>query len=1122
MQCPRCQAENRVGRRFCGECGLSLALTCPACGFLNEGNEKFCGGCGAPMTPGGAVERTSRSPQSYTPKHLAERILTSKAALEGERKQVTVLFADLKASMELLADRDPEEARKILDPVLEMMMEAVHRYEGTVNQVMGDGIMALFGAPIAHEDHALRACYAALRMQETVKRYADRVREAVRGGAQIRIGLNSGEVVVRAIGSDLHMDYTAVGQTTHLAARMEQLAVGGTVLITSATYELVEPYVRAAARGLTEIKGLAEPVPVFELIGASGLRTRFQTSLTRGLSPLVGRDAAISELRSALAKAVDRRGQVVAMPGEPGIGKSRLLYEFIQGAETRDWLILEARAFSYSRGTPYLPLIDLLKAYFQIQDRDDAAKIGQKISDKLAVDEAASSIVPPIYSLLGLSVDDSSWAALEPRARRQRTLDAVRHALLRESCVQPVLVIIEDLHWIDTETQAFLDALVETLLDARIVLLVNYRPEYVHSWASKPYYRQLNLASLSASDADALLAARIGRHPSVNALKTLLYERTHGNPLFLEECVRSLIESHALIRDGETYRVATEINKLRLPPTVHAIVAARIDRLEVEDKALLQAAAVIGKEVPWTLLCSIVNIGETEIRAALSRLQYAELIVEGQLFPDLKYVFRHAVIHEVAYDGLLQDRRRTLHAEVLQAIETRHGHRLTEHLEALGYHALRSERWEKAVVYFRLAAEKARASSAHTQAIEHLEHALQALARLPENAERQRTYLDLRLELRSSLYVAGELGRSIANLDLAETVATTLGDTTRLAWILAYRGEDARLVGDLSHARACLDRARSLAANTESEVLEALVAEYSGMVLYGIGEYRESLECFRASEAVFRNVNSTTREWTRVAAGSAEAASIINQTWLARVLAVTGQFDEAVTPAEKAVASAKRSESPYAALQAAMALGDIYRQRGEWVAATKALEQAQRITQEREFRLMTSWVDSRLGVAYVAAGHPVGGLQLLRNAVANLGPAKRDVRYSLVVRLLGEGCALVGELEEALARAKEAKNIAETLGPRGEEALADWLLAYACAARGLGEESERHFFAALTQASVLGMRPLVAHCHLGLSELYRRRDNGGQAYQHLTTAKAMYREMGMTYWLEKAEAELAA
>ena len=379
MQCPRCHTESREGRRFCAGCGLSLGSACPACGFRNVGGEQFCGGCGSPLvSPPATTESQFGTPESYTPRHLAERILTSKASLEGERKQVTVLFADLKGSMELLVDRDPEEARKLLDPVLERMMEAVHHYEGTVNQVMGDGIMALFGAPLTHEDHALRACHAALRMQDAIHRYTEDLQRSQGIEVQIRVGLNSGDVVVRAIGNDLRMDYTAVGQTTHLAARMEQLAAPGTILLAPATRQLVEGYVQVEARGPLSVKGLADPVIVYTLTGTSVQRTRLQATAVRGLTRFVGRETEVEQIRGALALARDGHGQIVALAGEPGVGKSRFLYELTHSDGIQAWLTLEAASVSYGKGSSYLPVIDLLKGYFKMHERDSHREIREK------------------------------------------------------------------------------------------------------------------------------------------------------------------------------------------------------------------------------------------------------------------------------------------------------------------------------------------------------------------------------------------------------------------------------------------------------------------------------------------------------------------------------------------------------------------------------------------------------------------------------------------------------------------------------------------------------------------------------------------------------------------------
>src|SRR2546422_897151 len=441
MTCPRCQQDNPPHARFCLGCGARLALTCGSCGAELPGGARFCLQCGQAVTARTAAPVGSPAPETYTPKHLAEKILTSKAALEGERKQVTVLFADLKGSMELLADRDPEEARKLLDPVLEHMMEAVHRYEGTVNQVMGDGIMALFGAPLAHEDHAVRACYAALAMQESIRHYSAEVRRTHGVEVQIRVGLHSGEVVVRAIGNDLHMDYSAIGQTTHLGAG---------------------------------------------------------------------------------------RGQVVAALGEAGVGKSRLVYECLHSHRTQGWLVLESASVSYGKATPYGPVLDLLKRYAHIEDHDDTRTIRAKVTGQvLTLDDALQETIPALLWLLDTLPDDHPFLTLDPPQRRRRTLDALKRLVIRESQVHPLLLVFEDLHWIDAETQALLDSLVESLPTVRLLLLVNYRPEYQHGWGNKIYYTQLRLDPLSPPSAEVFLQSLLGDAASLRPLQTLLLPIRH-------------------------------------------------------------------------------------------------------------------------------------------------------------------------------------------------------------------------------------------------------------------------------------------------------------------------------------------------------------------------------------------------------------------------------------------------------------------------------------------------------------------------------------------------------------------------------------------------------------------
>lgn len=431
--------------------------------------------------------------------------------------------------MELLADRDPEEARKLLDAVIEHMMEAVHRYEGTVNHVLGDGIMALFGAPVAHEDHAVRACYAALKMQDSVKRYAAEIQRSRGIPIQIRVGLNSGEVVVGAIRNDLHVDYTAIGQTAHLAARMEQMAMPGSIMMTAGTARLTEGYIQLRSIGPVDVKGLNEPIEVYEITGSGAVRTRLQAAAARGLVRFVGRGVEMEQLEKAFKQARDGRGQIVSLVGEPGVGKSRLFYEFTHSHRAKESLIVQSGAVSYGKATPYLPLIDLLKAYFKINDRDGQRDIREKITGKLlTLDESLKPMLPSFLALLDLPVEDPEWQATDPSQKRQRTLEALKRLLLKESHIQPLVLLFEDLHWVDSETQMVLDSLVESLPTARLLLLVNYRPEYQHCWASKTFYTQIRLDPLPRSSADELLRELLGNDVSLEPLKNLLIDRTEG------------------------------------------------------------------------------------------------------------------------------------------------------------------------------------------------------------------------------------------------------------------------------------------------------------------------------------------------------------------------------------------------------------------------------------------------------------------------------------------------------------------------------------------------------------------------------------------------------------------
>ncbi len=791
MQCPQCQNDNPAEAVFCEECGSRLEVACPSCGEIVRLGVKFCKKCGQSLTQtngaGPAAQPKFASPETYTPKYLAERILTSKAALEGERKQVTVLFADLKGSMELLADRDPEEARALLDAVLNRMMEAVHRYEGTVNQVMGDGIMALFGAPLALEDHALRACYAALALQNAIREYAEEALRTLGIKVQARVGLNSGEVVVRTIGSDLKMDYTAVGHTTNLAARMEQLADPGSIYLTADTLRLAEGFVQVEPLGPVPIKGMSEAVVVYELKGATSGRTRFQATAAGGLTHFVGRTSELEDLQAVLQKASERHGQVFATVAEAGVGKSRLYWEFTRSHRTKGWMLNESGSVSYGKATAYKPVIDLLKAYFGVEDADDHRRIREKVTGKiLTLDESLTSTIPPVLSILEVPVEDEGWKNLDPPQRRQRTLDGVKHLLLREAQVQPLVVVFEDLHWIDSETQALLDLLIESLPGAPVLLLVNYRPEYEHGWANKTYYTRLHLDPLSTEGAEELLQVILGEDPALDTLKKLLIERTEGIPLFLEECVRTLAETGVLAGGAGAYRLVKEISEARVPATVHTIIASRMDRLSPDEKRLLQTASVIGTHVPFPLLRVVAEMPEEALHQGLASLQAAEFLYETALFPEREFRFKHALTHEVAYGSLVQERKRTLHAAIVEAIEEGAGDRLDEHVESLAHHAFEGEAWEKAIGYCRQAGEKAAARSAHQEAIANFTKGLEVIQRIPESPEKTHQEISFHLGLGVQLmttkgYGSSEAGQSFAR---AKELCDQLEDSPELFSVL--------------------------------------------------------------------------------------------------------------------------------------------------------------------------------------------------------------------------------------------------------------------------------------------------------------------------------------------------
>jgi class 3 adenylate cyclase/tetratricopeptide (TPR) repeat protein len=725
MKCTACGHENREGARFCRECAapLAAAMACPTCGTPSESGQKFCDVCGAALggrgsrrAAGGEEEGSAGalrqgsgqaspsqpSPVSYTPKHLAEKILQSKSAVEGERKQVTVLFADVKGSMELAEQVDPEEWHKIMDRFFAILTDGVHRFEGTINQYTGDGIMALFGAPIAHEDHAQRACYAALHLTTELRHYADELRLERGLNFSVRMGLNSGEVVVGKIGDDLRMDYTAQGHTVGLAARMEHIAEPGKALLTEHTAKLVEGYFALRDLGASKLHGVSEPIHVHELEGIGMLRTRLEVSRSRGFSRFVGRVDEMQALETALGRAIAGNGQVVGVVADAGVGKSRLCYEFVQRCRARGIPVYEGHCVAYGKAVPLLPILELMRAYFGVTEQDSPRAARDKIAGRLVLlDVSLTDAVPLMLDFLGVPDPERPAPPLEAEARQRQLFDTIRRGMRARSTREPAVSLLEDLHWIDGASEAFVENLVEGASGSRTLFLLNFRREYRAGWMQKSHYHALPLAALGPEAISELLTDLLGTDPSLVGLTELIRTRTGGNPFFTEEVVQSLIESGSLQGTKGAYRLVTPVEQIVVPATVQAVLAARIDRLLEREKRALQAASVIGKTFPQSILKAVAELPERDLVDAVRALQAAEFVYEETLYPEVEYAFKHPLTQEVAYGAQLADRRAQLHAAVAGTIEQLNPAKLDERAALLAYHwecagdAPQAARWHR-------------------------------------------------------------------------------------------------------------------------------------------------------------------------------------------------------------------------------------------------------------------------------------------------------------------------------------------------------------------------------------------------------------------------------------------
>jgi class 3 adenylate cyclase/predicted ATPase len=986
---------------------------------------------GAPTHP--------QSPASYTPPHLAERIRAEQASLEargntdGERKIITTLFADLKGSTALIEGLDPEDARSIIDPALQIMMDAVHRYEGYVAQALGDGILALFGAPIAHEDHPQRALYAALRMQEEMRRYSDTLREQGYAPLLLRVGVNTGEVVVRSIHKDdLHTDYVPVGHSTNLAARMEQLAAPGSILVTGQTHKLTAGYFEFKGLGKTPVKGVDEPLNVYEVLGAGPLRTRLQVAARRGLTRFVGRQGEMEQMQRALAQAQAGQGQIVGVMGEPGVGKSRLFYEFKLTSQS-GCLVLEALSVSYGKASAYLPVLELLKSYFQLHLHDEERRRREKVlGEVLGLDRSLEATLPYLFALLGIEDPTASLHQMDPQIRRRRTFEALKRLFLRESLNQPLILIFEDLHWIDSETQGFLDALSESVASARLLLLVNYRPEYRHEWGSKSYYTHLQLAPLGREEAAELLTALLGPDPGLKALEHLILGQTEGTPFFMEEVVQTLAEEGVLSGDRGHYRLAHAPSALHIPPTVQGVLAARIDRLAADEKDLLHQLAVMGRQFPLSLVRQVVAQPEEALYRLLAALQHKEFLYEQPALPEPDYIFKHALTQEVAYGSVLHERRRALHERTAQAIETLYSANLDDHYSELAYHYTRSGNTPKAVEYLQLAGHQAVQQSANAEAISHLTTALELLKTLPDTPERTRQELLLQITLGPVLMAtkgaaAPEVERAYTR---ARDLCQQLGETPQLfpvlwgLWYFYFVRAEYRTAQELA------EQLLTLARRVQDRTL-LLEAYYTlGATLYTLGEWTQAREHLEQSLALY-----DPQQYHSLAFMYGEQdPGVICQADIACILWFLGYPDQALQKSHQALTLAQELSHPYSLAFALSFAGTLHQYRREGRAAQERAEATITLATEQGFPI---WIGSGIslrGWALAEQGQREEGMAQMHQGLAASRATGAELGRSQYLALLAEVYGKAGQAEEGLAALAEALAVVDKNGERFYEA----------------------------------------------------------------------------------------
>jgi len=1113
MKCPKCQAENLEGSIFCGKCGTELSIICPKCSSQNPPDNSFCNKCGLSLSKTEEVSSIDfNQPQSYTPKYLADKILTTRSSIEGERKLVTVFFADV-ANYTSLADKlDPEEVHQIMDGCFKILMDEIHRFEGTINQFTGDGVMALFGAPLAHEDHAQRACYAALSIQNIIESYGKKVKDDCGLDFKMRIGLNTGPVIVGSIGDDLRMDYTAVGDTTNLASRMESMAKAGTVLVSDNTHKLARDFFEFEHLGKKKVKGKDESQEAYKLIKTGDVETRIKASEAKGFTHFVGRKNSMAALKEPFENVKTGSGCVVGIVGEAGVGKSRLLREFRKQLSEDKHTYLEGRCLHYGSSMPYLPVLDIIRSYFDIKEGDREYIIKKKIKDTvLMLDKNLESTISPILELLSVKSDDEEFIKLDPQVKRNRTFETLRDLFIRHSQENPLILAVEDLHWIDKTTEEFLNYLIGWLPNTSVMLILLYRPEYTHQWSSKSYYTKIGLDQLGKESSTELIKAILDQGDLAPELKDLILSRAAGNPLFVEEFTHTLVENGSIKKEGKKYILSREPSEIQVPDTIQGIIAARMDRLEENLKQTMQIASVIGRDFAFRILHTITGMRE-ELKSYLLNLQGLEFIYEKSLFPELEYIFKHALTQEVAYSTLLLARRKEIHENIGKAIEEIYSDRLEELYEMLAYHYSMSENLERAYEYLKLSGRKAFTNYAHNESIDFLKQAISVLNKMPKNDNIKKENVEVRRLIANPLHFSGFPEGSIEILQEGVRLSEDIGDKRSLASLYAQISMYYSFKGEFLQARKYAEG--SYLESKKLQDLELIILPaFSLGASYSIpGDYIKAAEINKDVIDLFEKTN---REKEII---SGYTYSLF--CWSYGVcVAYLGNFKEAKMSFEKGFRLAGDIHNLSQIGHGEFCYGTFFHLKGNGEKAIQHFQKALKLYEEADFQSTLGLVWCLLGIGNYLLGDLKTARKHIEKALIIHKKTKTMWGLSTSYLCLSIICCDTGELEKAQDCAEKALELSQKNNERTEEGMSMIQLGRVLGKKdpSQSDKAEEYILKGIKILEGLKLRPNIADGYLNLGEFYADTGKKEKALKSLKKAESMNKEMKRDFYLKRTQ-----